>query len=170
MILTGKNFKKHRFRQVSRALLHVIESKPISIVAEFDDRQRVSATTQVVLVTNSPLIGKNILIAPGAKMDDGLLECWIIDGMDKPELLNLVTRTLLDKQAPQPNVKVKVYHARRVRIYASAPMGAHSGQHVMAQKRVWEIEAVSAALSVIVGNGTALTVPVESAPPACQSA
>jgi len=32
------------------------------------------AFSQVVTVSNSPLIGKHIMIAPDAKMDDGLLD------------------------------------------------------------------------------------------------
>ena len=61
---------------------------------------------------------------------------------------------------------LKTYRARRVRITADEPVLNNSDMNITRQRHVVEIEIVPKALSMIVGNGIGLSVPVESAPPA----
>ena len=61
---------------------------------------------------------------------------------------------------------LKVYRARRVIITTEAAVLANSDMSIAPERNVIEIEVVPAALSMIVGNGIGLTIPVESTPSA----
>jgi hypothetical protein len=61
---------------------------------------------------------------------------------------------------------LETHRVRRVRITADEPVLSNSDMRITGQQHVIEIEVVPRALSVIVGNGIALTLPVESAPAA----
>ena len=47
----------------------------------------VEASTRTVTVSNAPLMGNNMLAAPGAKMDDGFLDVQIYDRMGDAALV-----------------------------------------------------------------------------------
>ncbi len=61
---------------------------------------------------------------------------------------------------------LKTYRVRRVRITAEKPVLTNSDMNITPEQHVVEMEVVPKALSVIVGNGIGLSVPVESAPSA----
>src|SRR5205814_3200182 len=65
--------------------------------------------------------------------------------------------------AGQP-VELKTYRARRVRVSSAEPVPVNTDMVIAHPRRVVEIETVPHALSMIVGNGMALGVPVEAAP------
>jgi hypothetical protein len=61
--------------------------------------------------------------------------------------------------------RVPTYRTRRISISCDAGLPANADdRELQAERRKIEIEVLPGALSVIVGNGFALTVPVESAP------
>jgi diacylglycerol kinase family enzyme len=119
----------------------------------------VEASTRIVTVSNAPLMGDNMLAAPGAKMDDGLLDVQIYDGMGDAELV----KHFMAASSGSPDA-LKTYRARRVRITAEEPVLANSDMNITRERHVIEIEIMPKALSMIVGNGIGLSVPVESAP------
>jgi diacylglycerol kinase (ATP) len=121
----------------------------------------VEARTRMVTVSNSPLLGTNLLVAPGAKMDDGLLDVCLYDGMGQLELTKIFAQASRGEA-----VDLKIYRARRIRITSDEPVVASAEVELARPRRVVEIEVVPRALSVIVGNGIGLSVPVESAPKA----
>src|SRR4030095_9889047 len=61
---------------------------------------------------------------------------------------------------------LKTYRVRRVRMTAEEPVLGNSDMNITPERHVIEIEVVPRAVSMVVGNGIALTVPVESAPSA----
>jgi hypothetical protein len=111
------------------------------------------------------MMGKNMLIAPNAKMDDGLLDIAIYDGMTKTDLLQHFAAASSGQLSDDP-AKVKFYRARRVRIRTNKTLDEVSDKDVLQKKQLVEIEIVPQALSVIVGNGIGLSIPVEAAPTA----
>jgi diacylglycerol kinase family enzyme len=113
----------------------------------------------MVTVSNTPLIGNNLLAAPGARMDDGLLDVRVYDGVGEAELARLFA------SASNGNpIELQTYRARRICIRTEAPVEVNSDMVIGHPRRVIEIEAVPRAVSMIVGNGIALSVPVEAAP------
>jgi diacylglycerol kinase (ATP) len=156
----GQAFEKRHWRVVPSALRKFFESKPRAMRVEMDDTV-VEASTQMVTVSNAPLMGNKMLAVPGAKMDDGLLDVQIYDGMGDAALV----KHFKAAASGSPNA-LKSYRVRRVRITSEEPVLTNSDMNITPEQHVIEMEVVPKALSVIVGNGIGLSVPVESAPSA----
>ena len=153
--------EKRGWRLLPGALRKLFETKPGSIRVEMDGTV-VEAHSHIVTVSNAPLMGDNLLVAPGAKMDDGWFDVTIYDGMGEAALI----RHFAPAAGSDP---LKTYRARHVRITSGEPAPANSGKTLTGQQRVVEIEMLPKALSVIVGNGIGLSLPMESAPSAAVS-
>jgi len=158
--LAGQSIEKGRWGFVPRALRKLFESKLGTIKVEMDD-QTVEVSSQMVTVSNSPLLGSNLLVAPEAKMDDGVFDIIVYEGMGQAMLAKHFLAAGKGEAEP-----LQTYRARRVRITAEGAMLANADKDVTEQRHVVEIELVPKALSVIAGNGIGLTLPVEAAPPA----
>jgi diacylglycerol kinase family enzyme len=156
--LAGQSFEKRRWGAIPRILRKFVEAKLGTIRVEMDDIV-VEASTRIVTVSNAPLMGDNMLAAPGAKMDDGLLDVQIYDGMGDAELV----KHFMAASSGSPDA-LKTYRARRVRITAEEPVLANSDMNITRERHIIDIEIMPKALSMIVGNGIGLSVPVESAP------
>jgi diacylglycerol kinase family enzyme len=109
-------------------------------------------------------MGNNLLVAPDAKMDDGWFDITIYDGMGDAELINHFMSV-----AGAKSDQIKTHRARHVRITSVAAPLADSNKVLAGQQRVIEITMLAKALSVIVGNGIGLSLPVESTPRATLS-
>lgn len=155
----GQSMEKHRWSGLTSLLKRSVEDLG-TIKVEMDDLT-VEAKTRMVVVSNSPLLGNNLVVAPHAKMDDGLLDVYLYDGMGEAALIKAITAA--SQGEPED---LKCYHARRVRITSDEPVVASAEVEITRPRRVFEIEIVPRALSMIVGNGIGLSVPVESAPKA----
>jgi diacylglycerol kinase (ATP) len=158
--LAGQTFQKRHWRMVPRALRKFFESKPGQMVIQMDG-DRIEASTRMVTVSNAPLMGNKMLAVPGAKMDDGLLDVQIYDGMGDAALM----KHFMAASSGSPDA-LKTYRVRHVRITAEDPVLTNSDMNIIPERHVIEMEVVPKALSVIVGNGIGLSVPVESAPSA----
>jgi YegS/Rv2252/BmrU family lipid kinase len=158
--LAGESIEKHRWRVLPRALHKYFESDLGTIAVDLDDK-RLEAHTRIVTVMNAPLMGSHLLAAPGAKMDDGLLDVCVYDGMGEAAL----AKHFLAAASGRPD-NLKIYRAARIKITAQEPMLANTEANGAPPRRTIDIEIVPKALSVIVGNGVGLTLPVESAPEA----
>jgi diacylglycerol kinase family enzyme len=145
---------------IPRALRKFFEAKPGAMKVEMDGKV-VKATTQIITVSNAPLMGTRMLTVPGAKMDDGLLDVQVYDGMGDAALVKHFKAV----SSGSPGA-VKTYRVRQIRITADEAVLTNSDMNILPEQHVIEMEVVPAALSVIVGNGIALSVPVESAPEA----
>ena len=156
----GQAFEKKRWRVVPKALRKFFEAKPGAMRVEMDG-DVVDASTQIVTISNAPLMGNQMLAVPGAKMDDGLLDVQVYDGMGDAALV----KHFKAASSGSP-LKIKTYQVRHVRITSQEPVLVNSDMNVTPEQHVIEMEVVPAALSVIVGNGIGLSVPVESAPDA----
>jgi len=156
--LTGEAVHKGRWNLVPRGLRKMFASKPGIMRVHLDDVV-VEASSRMVTVSNSPLMGRNFVVAPKAKMDDGMFDVILYDGMGEAEIVGHFMAA-----AKGAADELRTYRARQVRIQVNAPMLINSDADVGAQRRAIEIEILPKALAVIVGNGIGLTVPVASAP------
>jgi len=156
--VAGEAVEKHHWRILPRAFRKFFEAKLSPVKVEIDEKV-LEACTRMVTVLNSPLIGKHLLAAPGAKMDDGWLDVSVYDGMGDADLI----RHFMAAGSSRPD-DLKIYRARHVRITSDEPMLTNTETTNATPLHVVEIEVVPKALSMIVGNGIALTIPVEAAP------
>jgi diacylglycerol kinase (ATP) len=156
--LLGQSLEKHEWRVLPRALRRFFETKPGMMKVELDGTT-IEVATRVVTASNAPMMGKNLLVAPGAKMDDGLLDVVLYENMGEAALVKHFVAAANGEPDSTP-----IHRARRVRITSDEPVHAHADKDLNGKRRVTEIEILPKSLTVIAGNGFGLTVPVESAP------
>lgn len=156
--VAGQGFEKRRWHVMPRVLRKLFESQPGTLRIAMDD-EVIDAHSQIVTVSNSPMLGNNMLVAPDAKMDDGLLDVVVYDGLNEATLV----KHFLAASGPSPE-RLKTYRTRHVRITSSEPMDANTDKNVRSRGQVIDIEIAPRALTVIAGNGIGLTVPVDAAP------
>jgi diacylglycerol kinase (ATP) len=168
----GQALSKGRLWKVSSALRKLFELKPGLVELELDSGEKITANTQMVTVSNAPLIGLNMLVAPDAKMDDGLLDVAVYDDMTTTDLTSYFLATTEGRRAY--NSHVRYWRACRVVIRSSQDMpavadkdavseGQKAGKGQAAKKgQELEIEVLPRAINAVVGDGVALTLPVEA--------
>jgi diacylglycerol kinase family enzyme len=149
--VAGETIEKHRWFALPGALRKFFEAKSAAVHVELDGAA-LDVTSHMVTVLNTPLLGTNLLAAPEAKMDDGQLDVLVYDGWSEADLV----KHFLAVSKGEPS-QVPVHRARRVRIWSDRPMLTHTEIRERRRRRHIEMEAVPAALTMIVGNGMALS-------------
>lgn len=156
----GKAIREGPLIGLPHALRKLFDSKPSPVQIDLDDGETILANSQLVTVSNAPLMGWNFLVAPAAKMDDGLLDVAVYDGMGKTELLDYFLKIKDGKRVDNP--KVVFYQTRKVKIQCQDEPPTDSDSHSLRVQQALKVEVVPQALSVIVGKGVALDLPVEA--------
>lgn len=146
------------FKTLGKAL--TFDAANISIAC--DDGETLKTNAQVVTVSNAPLFGKNMLIVPDAKLDDGLLDVALYNDMNQLELERHFLGIANGKQDDNPRITFR--KARSLEIRADRPLAANADLEVLPEQQSWRIEVLPGALSAVVGKGIALTLPVLEVP------
>jgi len=161
-IPAGQAAEKHRWHLLPNAVRKLFASEPSNLTIALDDGRVLDIKSEVVTVSNAPLMGDNILIAPDAKMDDSLLDVATYEAMGKSDLLGYFMSATKGKRSQDQRV---VFHrAKRVRITTDKPVDAHADKAVIPDKQVLDIQIVPKALRVVAGKGIALTAPIDDVP------
>lgn len=160
----GEDAEKGRWSGVFNRLGDFFAANLANVTVIDDNGKEITALTHVVTVANAPLFGNNMLIAPDAKMDDGLLDVAIYEAMELVDLARYFFNISGGNRTQEPRVHFRQVH--KVEIKADAPLAANADLDVLSEQQAWTIEIAPRALAVIVGNGPALTIPVTAAPPA----
>lgn len=160
----GEDAEKGRWSGVFNRLGDFFAANLANVTVIGDGGEELTALTHVVTVANTPLFGNNMLIAPDAKIDDGLLDVAIYEAMELVDLARYFFNISSGGRTQEPRVKLR--QVRQVQINADVPLAANADLDVLSKQQAWTIEVAHRALAVIVGNGPALTVPVAAAPPA----
>lgn len=159
-IPAGQAVRKGRLFRLPQALRKLFDSKPEAVELVLDDGTVVTANSQLVTVSNAPLMGRNFLLAPSAKMDDGLLDIAVFNGMGKTEILGYFGAISNGKAAD--NAKIEFYQSRSVKIRSVVAEPVGEDQEGLKGEKVVEIEVIPQALSVVVGKGLGLQFPIEA--------
>lgn len=158
----GEDAEKGRWSNLLSKLGDFFAFTSTGMTLQCDDEAPRQSQTHLVTISNAPLFGNNMLVAPDAKIDDGLLDVVVYEGM---ELVDLTRYFFGISSGGRVNDgRIQVHRARRLRVIADTPLPVNADLDVLAAQPSWEIEVVPRALSVIVGNGIALTLPVAAAP------
>jgi YegS/Rv2252/BmrU family lipid kinase len=158
----GQDAEKGRWGQLLKGLGHLFSSGAAGVTVTCDDGTILRADTQLVTVSNAPLFGANMLIAPDAKMDDGLLEIALYDGMSHLDLERHFLAIADGRQVAES--RVTFHRARRARISADRPLEANADLEVLSGQQVWDVDVLPGALTVVAGPGMALTLPMQAVP------
>jgi diacylglycerol kinase (ATP) len=162
----GQNVKKGRWGRLPGDFRKMFDVSLEPTQIELDDGERIQTAVKLVTVSNSPLYGLNYLIAPDAKLDDGLLDLAMYDGMSDLEVAKYLSGTGNGQRVSNPNVHF--YRTRRAHLTTREAMPATSDKSELPAQEELIFEVVARAISVIAGQGFGLTWPVDvvhSAPP-----
>jgi len=161
----GQNIKKGRWGKLPAAFRKMfdqntppVDTQPIHI--ELENGEKIETHVRLVTISNAPLYGLNNLVAPDAKMDDGLLDLAVYDGLNNVELAAYFLRTAGGTRVSDPNVRF--YRTRRVQIRSQQDMPATSDKDELPDEQLLDYELIPRALRVIVGQGSGLVWPVEA--------
>jgi len=153
--------KKGRFAGLPHAIRKLFDYKPGAVRVELDDGKSIEANSQLVTVSNAPLMGLIFLVAPAAKMDDGLLDIAIYDGMGKTELIDYFMSMRNGKRAV--DAKVTFHQSRSVTIHCQAAPPVDSDTVAVPAKKTLKIDVLPQALTVIAGKDMGLNLTANSA-------
>jgi diacylglycerol kinase family enzyme len=158
----GQHFRKKRVAKLAALIRRLFGNTEWQVRVELDDGKVLQARTRLVTASNAPLAGLSFLVAPDAKMDDGLLDVALYDEMSTAELSAHFLATRNGQRADDP--RIRFHRSRQVVIHADDTLPIVSDIDPIDERRNLTIDLVPQALHVIVGNGPALMLPVEAVP------
>jgi diacylglycerol kinase (ATP) len=156
----GQNIKKGLWGKLPAAFRKMFDLGAAPAQIELDNGEKIETKVKLVTVSNAPLTGLNNLIAPDAKMDDGLFDLAVYDGMSDIELAKYFLSTANGQRVSNPNVRF--YRTRRVHIRSHQEMPATSDKDEIPAQEELDIEVIPRAINVIVGQGSGLNWPVDA--------
>lgn len=82
-----------------------------------DDESKIEVETMLVMVSNTPIFGKDFLVAPGASLQDGLLDISVYPDFGKVELIRYYAAVM--DGGYSGDGKVQRYQARKIKVKTS---------------------------------------------------
>ena len=119
----GQNIKKGLLGKLPEDFRKMFDLGAPPTQIELDNGEKIETKVKLVTVSNAPLTGLNNLIAPDAKMDDGLFDLAIYDGLNDLELAKYFLSTANGQRVSNPNVRF--YRTRRVHIRSLQGAAGH---------------------------------------------
>jgi diacylglycerol kinase (ATP) len=92
------------------------ETRP-KIFLTLNDESKIEVETMLVMVSNTPVFGKNFMVAPEASLQDGLLDISVYPDFSKAELLRYYAAVM--DGGYSGDGKVQHYQARKLKVKAS---------------------------------------------------
>lgn len=157
----GEGYMKGQWGKLLEALGNAFASKIDTVTIAYDDEAAFQVQTHVVTIVNAPLFAGNMFIGPDAKLDDGMLDVALYSGMSKRDLEHHFRTIAAGKRVDDPRITFR--HIRHMRVRTRRALAAHADLAMFTPQQIWELAVVPGALSVIVGNGIGLSLPVERA-------
>jgi diacylglycerol kinase (ATP) len=136
-----------RLRYLASAIAALQGFRGAQVEAEFPESDLPRVTKQVLLaaVLNTPTLGGGVRLAPGAELDDGLLEVVMIEMLRKREVLALIPRLLIAGELKSKRV-VRM-RAAKIRLTAETATDFQGDGELLGKTPV-EIEILHRALRV----------------------
>jgi len=145
-ILDGK------LSSIKDAALTLIHHEPQpKVYLTLDDESKIKIETMLVVVSNTPIFGRNFLVAPNASLQDGLLDISVYPNFSKAELLAYYTKIM--NEGYSDNEKIQRYRARKLEVKASPKMEVMADGVMLGKGKV-EIKNRPGALWVITPDDT----------------
>ena len=137
-----------RVRYIAAALRALREFKPLRVRAEFDGSELppIEAPALLAGVLNTPSYGAGLRLAPGGRIDDGLLTTLLVRNLSATQVLAVVPRLLAHGDLPESYV-TRV-SATRVRLTTDRECLFHGDGEILGPAPV-EIEVLHKAVRVL---------------------
>jgi len=111
-----------RLRYVGAVLAELVVGRLASFRLRLDGRET-STAGWLVTVANSQSYGGGMLIAPAARLDDGLLDVVVIGALSKPDFVATFPKVFSGRHVEHPDVTV--HRATRIELEADRPLPVH---------------------------------------------
>ncbi len=160
----AKKILKGEISKIKDAAETLIQHTDASkVFLRLDDDSRVEVETMLVVVSNTPIFGKNFLVAPNASMEDGLLDVSLYPNFTKAELLAYFA-AIMDEGYTE-NEKVQHYRVRKLEIKSKPPMAVNVDSRDLGEGSL-KIKCLPRALRVLAPQPADNPQAVEKAPDA----
>jgi YegS/Rv2252/BmrU family lipid kinase len=107
--------KYSRIKATALTFFHQ-DTKP-KVFLTFNDESNIDVETMLVMVSNTPIFGKNFMVAPVASLQDGLLDISTYPDFSKVELIRYYA-AIMD-EGYSGDKKAQHYQARKIKVKAS---------------------------------------------------
>ncbi|HKB48897.1 MAG TPA: diacylglycerol kinase family protein, partial [Ktedonobacterales bacterium] len=161
LAVAGQGFEKGRWDAVSRHLPHAIEMAPAILGVRLDGNGSVHrAHSLLAVVANTPRAGAGLVVAPEARVDDGLLDVRVYEEMSQPALATHFLAIKAGTVAPDPRVRCS--RGRKLVIRSTLPLPVVVDTRVVGRTPA-HFRVRTGALLVIAGRGDGLAHPAAHA-------
>lgn len=154
----GEAYEKGRWADVFSKLGEFLAGTATQVTVRCDNETAFYTQTHTLTVSNAPFFGNNMLIAPAAKVDDGLLDLVVYANMELVDLTTYFYAISGGGETHEP--RLLTCRARHIQISTDIPLAVNADLDVLEEQQHWEIEVKRRALAVVVGNGPGLTFPL----------
>ncbi len=142
--------KLSKIKDVAMTLIH--QETQSKVYLTLDDESKIEIETMLVVVSNTPMFGNNILVAPQASLQDGLLDISVYPNFSKAELIAYYAKVM--NEGYSDNEKIQRYRAHKLEIKTSPKMDVMADGVMLGKGKV-EIKSRPGALWVITPDGSA---------------
>lgn len=117
----AKNVGSGKLSSIINSAMTLIhqETKP-KVFLTLNDERKIEVETMLVMVSNTPVFGKNFMVAPKASLHDGLLDISVYPDFSKTELVSYYAAVM--DGGYSGDRKVQHYQARKLKVKASPKM------------------------------------------------
>jgi diacylglycerol kinase (ATP) len=160
----GQHVEKGRWQQAAEALPTALQMRATSSRLRLDGEANPhNAHTLLITISNTPRAGAGLEIAPGARVDDGLLDVTVYEDMDRGAIMaQFLPPPLMSPTDNGHDSGVRRTRARQVEIRTARPMPVAIGAKLVGVTPA-RFSVLAQALTVVVGNGRALLNPTSDA-------
>jgi diacylglycerol kinase family enzyme len=150
----GEQLKRWNLAGVISAARGTFGFRTDEVSLLLDGTRRVVSRTPTVVVANGPYFGSSFAVAPGSRLDDGLLTVTLFEGFRKADLLAYFASVAEGQARADP--RVVSHRAARVEVLAPPGLPAHADGEPVGPVAT-PFEALQGALTVIAPPVTART-------------
>jgi diacylglycerol kinase (ATP) len=159
----GQHVEKGRFAQAVELVPDVVGMEPTGILMQLDDAPSPWwAHALLLTISNTPRAGAALQLAPDARVDDGLLDVVIYEGLEQAELvgriLDIKNGTVAQDNGPRAT------RARTIEVHAQQPLAVAADSKLLGVTPA-RFTIRTGALLAIVGHGPGLARPAGRAVP-----
>jgi diacylglycerol kinase (ATP) len=144
----GQAMQKGRLRGLKEAIRTLAGYPTPTFRLTLDGESKIKTESLLATVANTPEYGVNFMEAPGASLEDGLLDVCLYPGFNKAELAAYFARIAQEGHAEDE--RVQRYRARKVKI-KSEPKVAVTADSFRLGKGTVKIRVLPGALRVMAG-------------------
>src|SRR4030081_1802524 len=157
LAVAGQGFEKGRWDALTRHLPQAIDMSPAILGVRLDGKGTVHrAHSLLAVVANTPRAGAGLMVAPEARVDDGLLEVRVYEEMSQPVLAAHFLAVKAGTAAPDPRVRSS--RGRKIVIRSTLPLPVVVETKVVGSTPA-RFRVVTGGLLVIAGHGDGLAYP-----------